>query len=498
MSPRESYDWLRAHSVQTAYLASAAELLAWDQRTCLPPGGHAHRAGQMAAMARLLHERSTDPRLGEHLTRVEGTDLVACPTDPEAVNLREWRRDFDRSVRIPERLAVELARASTAGESAWEAARPAGDWEGFRPFLERICDLQRHKAEALGFDGEPYDALVDEFEPGETASGLAALFDGLRGKLVPLVAEAGAADPGLPPGRFPAADQDLLCREVAALLGYDFGAGRLDAAAHPFTAGIGPGDARITNRFDETSVVPALLGTIHEVGHALYEQGLPREHWGTPAGEPASLGIHESQSRLWENMVGRSAGFWAHALPLCARRFPALDGLEVERFVRSLNAVTPSLIRVEADEVTYNLHIIVRFELERALISGELPVADLPGAWNEKMRAVLGVTPTGPADGVLQDVHWPSGLFGYFPTYTLGNLYAAQLFAEAEEELGGLEDRFARGEFGPLGEWLRDNVHRAGGTFRPRELIREITGSGPDPAWLIEHLRARYGPASGS
>jgi len=497
MKPKRAYEWLRQHSVETMYFASAAEVLAWDQRTHIPPKGHAHRAEQMAALAKLLHERSTDPRIGDRLAEVEGSEVIADPLSAEAANVREWRRDYDRSTRISERLAVELARATTEGETAWEAARPRNDWAAFEPHLARILDLLVERAEALGYEGEPYDALLDDYEPGETAATLEPLFARLREEFVDLIGRIRdsevEADRALLSAHFPRDDQERFLMRTIAGLGYDLEAGRVDVTAHPFTVGIGPGDVRITTRYLEDFFPAALFGAIHEAGHGMYEQGLPGENWGTPAGNPASLGVHESQSRMWENLVCRSAGFWRHAFPLARETFGALADVDEQRFVLALNGVEPSLIRVEADEVTYNLHILVRFEIELALLRRDLGVGDLPGAWKEKMKKYLGVQPAEVKDGAMQDVHWAAGLIGYFPTYTLGNVYAAQLYREAAGELGDLQEMFSAGEFAPLLGWLRENVHRRGGIFPPRELIRQVTGAEPDPEHLIRYCREKYG-----
>jgi carboxypeptidase Taq len=492
MTAAEAYRWLLDHSRETALLASISRLLSWDERTHIPPKGHAHRAEQLALLARLIHARQTDPRVGEHLSRVEGTPLTADPLGDEAVNIREWRRVYERETLIPEDLAVALAKAASEGQTAWEEARPKNDWAGFAPFLERLAALAREEAQAVGYAAEPYDALLDGFEVGETAAGLEPLFAELEAELVSLVdmVRGRSRDPGPEVLRrhFPRAAQEQLVREVAARVGYDFEAGRLDPTAHPFSSGIGPGDARITTRYDEHYFSPAFFGTLHEVGHALYNQGLPPEHWGTPRGHSASLAIHESQSRLWENLVGRSLGFWRCFYPRAQELFPALEGVPLEDFHRAVNRVAPSLIRTDADEVTYNLHITLRFRLERELINGRLEAADLPEAWNAGMQRYLGLTPPDHRLGVMQDVHWAAGLFGYFPTYTLGNLYAAQFFARAREDLGELEPLFARGEFAPLLDWLRRHIHSQGARLRPRDLVRRVTGSDPQAHHLIRHL----------
>ena len=497
MTPQDAYEWLRQHSRETEHLDSIGHLLGWDQRTQIPPKGHTHRHAQFAMLAKWVHQRETDPRLGEMLATVEGSELVRDPLSVEAVNVREWRRDYDRATKIPQDLAVALAQASSEGETAWEQTRPDSDWPAFRPFLSRLVALKRHEAEALGYEQEPYDALLDDYEPGETAAVLAPLLAKLRAALIRLL-EAIQGSSRLPDRailhrHYPRGDQERFSRLAAAKIGYDFAAGRLDPTAHPFSTGIGPGDVRITTRYDEDCFSTAFFSVLHETGHALYDQGLPAEHWGTPMGAAVSLGLHESQSRLWENLVGRSLGFWKFFYPEAQKIFPALAGVSLEAFHRAVNQVRPELIRTEADEVTYNLHILLRFELERDLIDGELQVADLPDAWNDKMRTFLGLTPPNQAQGVMQDVHWSAGHLGYFPTYTLGNLYAAQFFARAEQDLGDLEVDFARGDFGALLGWLREKIHRQGKRHRPRELVRAVTGEDLNPQYLINYLQKKFG-----
>ncbi len=501
MTPEAAYRWLAEHSRETAYLKSVSHLLGWDQRTYIPPRGHPHRHNQFAMLAKWIHARITDPRVGEALARVEGSELVQDPGAVAAVNVREWRRDYDRATKIPQDLAVALAKATAEGETAWERTRPDNDWETFKPFLVTVVALKREKAQALGYAAEPYDALLDGYEPGETAGGLAPLLDELREALIRIL-DAVQASPRRPQSevvrrQFPVADQERFARLAAESLGYDFAGGRLDRTAHPFSVDIGPGDVRITTRFDEHNFRQAFFGTLHETGHALYDQGLPPDHWGTPRGDTVSLGIHESQSRLWENFVGRSLSFWRFFYPRAQQIFPALDGLPLEVFHFAINDVKSSLIRTEADEVTYNLHILLRFELERALMNGDLQVEDLPGAWNDKMRAFLGLTPPGPGQGVMQDIHWSAGLFGYFPTYTLGNLYAAQFFAKAAADLGPLEERFAAGDFAPLLTWLRERIHSQGNRLWARPLVKEVTGEELTPRYLVRYLRQKFGALYG-
>jgi carboxypeptidase Taq len=496
MKAAAAYKWLRRNSVEMSYLDSVASLTAWDQRTYMPPKGHVHRAEQWAILARILHERATDPRIGKRLADVEGSDLMKDPASAEAVNVREWRKSYDRAAKIPKKLAEDLARVTSECETVWEKARPKNDWKTFEPHQRRVMKLLGERAEALGYEREKYDALIEDYEPGATAASLEPIFRDLLKSLVDLLKRIRESrvrpNPGIFKRHYPIEAQKRFCNELASAIGYDLEAGRIDTTAHPFTTGIAPGDVRITTRYFEDNLLGSLFGAIHEAGHAMYEQGLPESHWGTPRGEVPSLGIHESQSRLWENLVGRTRGFWAHFLPRAKNSFESLGDVKLEDFFSAVNSVQPSLIRVEADEVTYNLHILLRFEMELKIMRGELEVGDLPDAWNQKMKSYLGIEPPDVGSGVMQDVHWASGLVGYFPTYTLGNLYAAQLFAKAEEDLGDLEGRFAKGEFAPLLNWLREKIHEPGGKYLPRDLIRKATGSDLDPSYFIRHLEKKY------
>lgn len=496
MPPKEAYDWLHAFSAQTATMESMAALLHWDQSTMMPPGGHAHRSDQLALLAGLAHERRTNPRIGEALASCDGHWDAEDPAGIEAANIREWRRAYERTIKIPQDLAVALARAASDGEAAWKKARRDNDFAAFLPYLEENLLLRREEAEAVGYKGEAYDALLDVYEPGMTVAELEPLFAGLRVELVDLLerimASGRAPDRSLLDADYPAKAQQEFCLMVAKAIGYDLGAGRIDATAHPFSTRIGPGDVRITTRYDERNLASALFGVVHEAGHAMYSQGLPHEHFGTPSGMSVSLGIHESQSRLWENLVARSLGFWKHFQPLASEHFPCLRGKDAEALYFAFNDVQPGLIRVDADEVTYNLHVMLRFELELALLRGDLAARDLPAAWNDKMHDFLGIVPPTDADGVLQDVHWPAALVGYFPTYSLGNIYAAQLFETAQVQLGPLEPFFEHGEFAPLLGWLRTNIHEWGCRRRPAELVLAATGQEPDAAALVRGLKNKY------
>jgi carboxypeptidase Taq len=498
MTPDAAYAQLIHRTKEAALLSSCGAVLGWDERTYMPRNGSALRGDQIALIARLTHEMTTDPKVGECLSTVERSSLVANPESPEAINVREIRRTYDRAVKLPKELVEELARVTTRAQQVWQEARGQDDFAAFRPWLEKIIGLKKREADAVGYKEHPYDALLDEYEPGATASRVRKVFAAVSAELVPLIAAIGQSKQ-VPPreileGDFPVEAQQTFAREAAAAIGFDFEAGRLDVTTHPFCSGIGPGDCRITTRYNPRFFNEAFFGVLHEAGHGLYEQGLSAEHFGTPSGTYCSLGIHESQSRLWENQVGRGRPFWKHFFPKGQRAFPtALAGVSPDDFYFAINAVRPSFIRVEADEATYNLHIILRFELELALLTGDLKPADLPGAWSEKFSQMFGLTPADDRQGCLQDIHWSMGGLGYFPTYTLGNLYAAQLMAAARAQLPGLEDDFAQGEFGRLKGWLNDKVHKPGRSYRSDDLCRRVTGEGLRHERLISYLREKYG-----
>ena len=502
VSTASSYDRLIQATRETTILDSCANLLAWDERTYMPSGGAQHRADQHALIAGMVHERATQPPIGEWLADVEGSDLFQDPTATEAVNVREIRRSYDRMVKLPRSLVEALARVTTMAEQAWETARAESCFSLFQPHLEEVLRLKREEAAAIGFRETAYDALLDDYEPGETAATITPVLTELRTGLVALLdAISGTGhqpDDAVLHGHFDIGTQEAFGREAASAVGFDFDRGRLDVTTHPFCNGIGPGDTRITTRYRPDDFCEAFFGILHEAGHGIYDQGLDTAHYGTPMGEAASLGIHESQSRMFENLVGRSRSFWEHFLPKARQTFPdALSGVSLDGFYAAINRVEPSLIRVEADEVTYNLHILLRFELEAALVSGDMEAGDVPDAWNAAFERYLGFRPPDDAAGCLQDVHWGAGLFGYFPTYTLGNLYAAQLFAQAEEDLGGLDILFRSGDFVPLTEWLRKGIHSQGSRYRAGDLVKEITGESLSPRYLLDHLKSKFEPLYG-
>jgi carboxypeptidase Taq len=495
MDAQTAYAELIRRVREETLLTSCEALLEWDEETYMPPGGVENRSEQLALIAGLLHERGTDPRVGELLHELEGSELLRDSGSPAAVNVRELRREYDRFVKVPRRLVEDVARTTALAQTAWARARKEADFGRFRPWLERIVELKRAEAECVGYAREPYDALIEDHEPGMTSHIVGRLFDAVRRELVPLAARINEAARPVRRIRkpFPIGRQRSFGEKVAVALGFDATRGRFDLGVHPCCTGIGPGDCRLVLRFDAHDFAGGLLTILHEVGHGLYEQGLDPEHYGTPAGETASVGMDEAQARLWENRVGRSRGFWEHFYPEARSLFPdSLDGLRLDQFLMTVNRVEPSLIRVNADEVTYNLHILVRFELERALISGDLKASDVPGAWNEGYRRYLDIEPSNDREGCLQDGHWADGLIGYFPTYTLGDVFAAQLCAKAEAELGSLERQFARGEFAELVGWLARNVYKEGGRHPSARLIELVTGAPPNHRPLVEALRTKY------
>jgi carboxypeptidase Taq len=494
-----TFDQLCAHTREVALLSSTLELLEWDERTKLPPAGGTYRAEQVSYLAGLIHQRQTDPEVGQWLSELAGSALAKDPHGDTGAVIHNLQRDYDRATKLPQSLVEELAKTAVLGQQVWAEARAANDFAAFEPLLKKTVELKRQEADALGYADVRYDALLDDYEPGVRTSEVRQVLAALRDELVPLVAEI-AASPRRPKAdilkrRFPIELQKSFGRKAAEAIGFDFQAGRLDVTNHPFCAGLGPNDTRLTTRYDEHDFSGGLFSILHEAGHGIYDQGLRKESYGLPTGEAVSLGVHESQSRMWENLVGRSRGFWEHLYPLAQTAFhESLADVPLDDFYFAINDVRPSLIRTESDEVTYNLHVLVRFELEQSLLDDDLRVADLPGAWNEKYRSYLGIEPPNDANGVLQDVHWSAGLFGYFPTYALGNLYASQLFAQARAELGDLEATFRNGQFPSLRQWLQTKVYSQGRKFPAADLVRRITGEAISPIALMGHLRAKFTP----
>ena len=497
MTAEQAYDELLRISREESVLTSCSDLLEWDEETYMPRGAVEQRAAQMALLAGLVHDRASDPRYEDLLAAVESSSLVSDPESVAAVNVRELRYEFDRQRRVPRPLVVEQARVATLASQIWAESRARSEFKSLEPWLERTFALAREEAEALGYAETPYDALLENFEPGSTTSQLVDLFAALTPELQRMVDALQAAPAPVPAHvlrrEFPTDRQRLFAEAVAAALGFDFERGRLDLGAHPFCISLGPGDTRIALRFHRRNLAQGFFTLLHEIGHALYDQGLTSAHYGTPMGEAASLGLHESQSRMWENLVGRSQGFWRHFYPRLRNVFhDVLHDISLDTFRQIINRVQPGRVRHRADEVTYDLHILIRFELERALLAGQLRTRELPDAWAEAYQRHLGVKPRHDYEGCLQDGHWSEGLIGYFPTYTLGNIYAAQLFAAAERATGPLEEAFARGDFSGLLAWLALNVHQHGKRYSVSDLIERVTGHPPNAASLIASLQNRY------
>lgn len=496
MISAKAYESLLAYLKEEAALGQIAQLLHWDQEAMMPPKGAEQRAEQAAALMGVIHARRTDPRIADWLDAI----------DPQALdeagrwNLYWTRRRHQRATSIPVELAIESARTRTLAHEIWVDARAKRSFKDFAPVLEQIIALTRARAECLQGEGQSlYDALLEEYEPGATEAGISAMFGRLRTRLARLAERIAENSHEAPPletpqlqGRFPPEAQLKLSREIAAALGYDFQAGRLDLVVHPFMSGTS-GDVRITARMSEEDPLYCLLAVIHETGHALYEQGLdPGLAW-QPAGASVSMGVHESQSRLFENQIGRSAAFAEYLLPLMQASFGEIGVATAQDLYSAINHVEPGFLRTEADEVHYNLHILLRFDLERALLTGDLPVADLEDAWNARFAADFGREVPHAGLGVLQDVHWSAGLIGYFPTYTLGNIHAAALWAALRRDIPEVDALIRAGEFVPLLSWLREKVHRPGSRGLPAEIIADACGEPVTEGPLLDYLDEKFG-----
>ena len=493
-----AYDQLCAHTREGALLRSIDGLLGWDQQTKMPPAGGDYRAEQCTYLAGMIHKQQTDARVGEWLDQLADGPLAKDLHSETGANIHGLKRSYERKTKLPQRLVEELTRASSLGQQAWIEARKANDFKTFAPHLEKIYTLKREEAAALGFAETAYDALLYDYEPEELTSNITRVLSALREELVPLVEAIGASSvqPELDilKRSYPVSAQECFGTQAAKQIGFDFNRGRLDVTHHPFCGGAGPHDIRMTTRYDEHFFNSGFFSILHEAGHGMYEQGLNADQYGLPSGEAISLGIHESQSRMWENLVGRSKACWDYFYPLAQKAFPtALKDVKQDAFYFAINHAEPTLIRVEADAATYNLHVLIRFELEQALISDQLKVADLPGAWNEKYQTYLGIQPPDDASGVLQDIHWSAALIGYFPTYSLGNLYASQFYEQADADLGGLDALAAKGEFQPLLAWLQKNIHSVGQKYSAADLVEKVTKQPLSHAPLMRHLKKKYG-----
>ena len=491
-----AYEKLSKLSEEAYLLSNTASLVSWDQETYMPKGSVDFRAKQSAYLSGKIHSLMTSKRVGDLIAECEAANLPK--NSVEAVNVREWRYAYDREAKLPKRLVEEFEETRALAHAVWVEARAESDFSKFEPHLDKVLHLMRKKAECWGYEDQIYDALLENYERGARTVELEKLFDQLQPDLVELVAQATSQDPRvskkLLKGKYTEAKQRAFNAEIAAGIGFDFDHGRIDTAVHPFCTTLGPKDVRLTTRYDRKDFLSSLYGVLHEAGHGMYEQGLPRANGASlPIANAISLGIHESQSRLWENHVGRGKAFWERWLPVAAKHFSKkkFKNVSAEQMFRTVNRAERSFIRVEADEVTYDLHIILRFRIEQALISGDLPVADLPAVWNATFKDLFGMKVKKDSNGCLQDVHWSFGLIGYFPTYSLGNIAAAQLYRTAISDSTIRKD-IKHGRYESLLSWLRENVHQHGTRYMPAELVKKATGELPNPKYLLEHLRDRY------
>jgi carboxypeptidase Taq len=489
---------LKAILAEVTDLHRAALVLDWDQETYMPPGGVENRAEQASTLSELAHRRFTSDDVGRLLEEAEGA-VSGRPFDSDDASLvRVARRDYEQARKLSPELVAEIAHAASAARPHWQRARREANFGLFAPYLEKNVELNKRVAEALGYEKRPYDALLDSTEPGLTTDQLEAIFDELKAAIVPLVADinrhADAVDDRVLYRGFDADKQVQYALDTVAKLGYDLERGRQDISTHPFSIAFGPGDVRITTRVNRDFFNECLFGSIHEAGHGMYFQGIGRNIDRTILWNGASPGVHESQSRLWENLVGRSLPFWEHFFPSLRKTFPEpLEGVDAEAFYRAVNKSYPSLIRVEADEVTYNLHVLLRFELENDMLEGKLMVRDLPEAWNELFKSYFGLDVPNDREGVLQDIHWSFVAFAEFPGYTLGNIIGAQLMEKIRSELTDLDEQVGQGEFGTLLGWLQDRVYQHGRKFTPNELVERVTGRPLSPKPWIAYVRKKYG-----
>jgi carboxypeptidase Taq len=489
-------DELRLRLAEVSDLSRAAGVLGWDQRVTMPPLGTEARAEQLATLGRIAHDRFTDDEVGRLLDAAQPL-VEALPYDSDDASLvRVTRRDWEKARRVPTELREEMTREAARGHHAWVQARRESDYASFRPYLERNLELKRSYVECFEWSDSPYTPLLDDYEPGMLTTEVRDVFAILRPALTELVASAPQVDASFLHGAFAPVEQRAFAERVLGTLGFDDGAWRLDPTAHPFCTSFSNRDVRLTTRYHPDNL-ESVWSSLHEAGHGLYAHGIADSLLRTPLGGAPSLGINESQSRTWENLVGRSRSFWEHWYEPLQETFPSLAEIELDAFVAAINRAEPGLIRVDADETTYSLHIILRFELEQELLEGTVSLDDLPEVWDARMKEFLGVDVPDDAHGVLQDVHWSGGGIGYFPTYALGNVISLQIWAVVQRALPDLDAQFASGELGPLSDWLRDNLYSLGRKLTPKETIERLTGSPEiDPGPYLEYLTSKVAAAA--
>lgn len=492
----EKYKQLRKILAEISDLEATGAVLTWDQQVNLPSGGNQARGYQLSTIRRLVHEKSTTDELGGLLDDLEAESRHLDPDSDERRIIKVAKRKYDRDTKIPADFTAEFAKITSDAFEAWHKARSEDNFSIFEPHLENVVDMVREYAEFFAPYDHVYDPLLDRYEPGMKTAEVKSIFEALRPQQVELIeaiADRPQVDDSFLHLEYDKQKQWDFGVEVITQYGYDWDHGRQDKAAHPFTISFSVDDVRITTRVYEDFLPSALFSTLHECGHALYELGISPSLERTTLRDGASLALHESQSRLYENLVGRSLPFWEYFYPRLQGVFPSqLGNVDLQTFYRGINQVEPSLIRVEADEATYNLHVMLRLELEIAIMEGKLEVPDLPEAWNARMEDYLGVVPPSDADGVLQDVHWSNGYFGYFSTYALGNLISVQLWEKLSEDLPDIDDQIRQGQFDELLTWLRKHIHRHGHKFEPQDLVKRVTGSKIDPAPYMNYLETKY------
>jgi carboxypeptidase Taq len=497
----EEYEKLHQLSYQARLCDSITQILDWDRETYMPAMAASIRSEQLELLAGLSHERKTSKQYKEALSQLIDIESGAIRSHAEELPakqiaaLKRWRHDFVRAVKLPKSFVQTFAKITSQAINVWAIAKEQNAFLKFSPYLDRIVAMVRQRAELIGYENHPYDVLLEDYEPDITTEEVSQLFDRVGNHITALlgtIAKGKKVDDRLLHGQFPIEKQKEVNEFILKQIGFDFQKGRLDTSSHPFSSASHPTDSRITTRYDEKAFFNALSSTLHEAGHSFYEVGLPIKEYGSPLGDALSLGMHESQSRWWENLIGRSKPFWSHFLPLLQNTFKSLSNVSLNDFYSAINRVQPSLIRVDADEVTYGLHIILRFQIERDLIEGCMGVREIPEVWAEKMQSLLGVTPKNDREGCLQDIHWAMGSFAYFPTYTLGNLYASHLFLGFEKGFPDWEARIKAGDFAFMLGWLHDNVHRYGRQYSPQELLKKVTGKKFSEKAYLDYLTKKY------
>jgi len=489
---------LKERLTEIAYIASSVAVLNWDMETNMPPQGADARARSISHLSAVVHDKFVKINEDGLLTDLKRQVDEGVLSKNDTVIIRETWRSYERERKLPETFVKELSETVSRAQVVWASAREKSDFKLFLPWLEKIIKLKKQEAELIGFKNSPYDVSLDYHEPAMTAEKTSEVLNELKNFLIPFVAKIKNSkikiNPEILKGNFPIEKQIVFNKKVAQKIGFDFQSGRMDQSVHPFSTSFHPSDSRITTRYEKRDVLSSIGTTIHEVGHALYEQGLPAKHFGTPLAESVSYGIHESQSRLWENMIGKSFAFWQYFYPQLKKDFPTpFKNISLNEFYKTINCVRPSLIRVEADEVTYNLHIIMRFEIERDLIENKISAKDLPEIWNQKMKEYLGIKASNDKEGVLQDVHWSMGGVGYFPPYSLGNLYSAQFYNKMSKDIGNIDDQVGQGNFGEIINWLGKNIHSLGKTYTASNLVKKVTGEELNSKYFSDYLEKKYG-----